>query len=123
MPSSCKDIREALALCLQSSDCVLIERNKPADCLRLPLYDTLPTRCQQLKRGYGECRRGMLDMRKRFRGNYPVSLSAELEGSGVKPAQEGGQLYAGRPLGKMPGETDGREDQKDDKNGKDEGER
>lgn len=46
----------ALASCLQYSDCVLIERNKPADCLREPLLQTLPTRCQQLKKGYGECK-------------------------------------------------------------------
>lgn len=96
--------------CLQNSDCVMIERNKPADCLRPPLLDTLPTRCQQLKKGYGECKRGMLDMRKRFRGNYPVAISAELEGSGIRPA--GGQLYAGKPAAVVPGTTDGREDQR-----------
>ena len=76
MPSSCQDIRllllqfprnapqttnnhtigAALAECLQYSDCVLVERNKPADCLRYPLSETLPTRCQQLKKGYGECK-------------------------------------------------------------------
>ncbi len=96
--------------CLQNSDCVMIERNKPADCLRSPLVETLPTRCQQLKKGYGECKRGMLDMRKRFRGNYPVSISAELEGSGIRPS--GGQLYAGKPAAEIPGTTDGREDQR-----------
>ncbi|KAL8674166.1 MAG: hypothetical protein Q9168_001417 [Polycauliona sp. 1 TL-2023] len=79
----------ALADCLQSSECVLIQRNQPSDCLRPPLLDTLPTRCQQLKRGYGECKRGMIDMRKRFRGNQPIAVSKELEGE--KP----GQLYAG----------------------------
>jgi len=42
-----------------------------------------------LKKGYGECKRGMIDMRKRFRGNRPVTTSAELE-SGAS-----GQLYAG----------------------------
>ncbi|KAI9843283.1 MAG: hypothetical protein M1837_006498 [Sclerophora amabilis] len=110
MPSSCKDIRAALAACLQSSDCVLVYRNKPSDCLREPLVDTLPTRCQQLKKGYGECKRGMVDMRKRFRGNQPIALSKELEGEG------GGQLYAGRPaVGQIPGKTDGREDDVDEK--------
>ncbi|EMC94084.1 hypothetical protein BAUCODRAFT_56501, partial [Baudoinia panamericana UAMH 10762] len=79
MPSSCKDIRAALAVCLQNSDCVLIHRNTPADCLRQPLSDTLPTTCLQLKRGYGECKRGMIDMRKRFRGNKPIAVSTELE--------------------------------------------
>ncbi|KAF1988685.1 required for assembly of cytochrome c oxidase-like protein, partial [Aulographum hederae CBS 113979] len=82
MPASCKDIREALADCLLHSDCVLIERNKPSDCIRLPLSETLPTRCQQLKKGYGDCKRGMVDMRKRFRGNRPIAVSGELEGGG-----------------------------------------
>ncbi|KAA6414164.1 MAG: cytochrome c oxidase assembly [Lasallia pustulata] len=95
MPSSCKDIRAALAQCLQSSDCVLIQRNTPADCLRHPLHDTLPTRCQQLKKGYGECKRGMVDMRKRFRGNQPVAVSLELEGGAQGGI--GKQLYGGRP--------------------------
>ena len=47
-------------------------------------------------------------MRKRFRGNYPVALSAELEGGGGPTS--GGQLYAGRPaMAKVVRETDGRE--------------
>jgi len=94
MPSSCKDIRAALAQCLQESDCVMIQYNKPSDCLRPPLLDTMPTKCQQLKKGYGECKRGMVDMRKRFRGNQPIAVSKELEGG----AQERGHmLYAGKP--------------------------
>jgi len=102
MPSSCKDIRAALAACLQSSDCVLIDRHQPADCLRPPLVDTLPTQCQQLKRGYGECKRGMVDMRKRFRGNQPVGMAKEGGGDGT-------QLYAGRPaVGGVVGTTDGK---------------
>ncbi|KFY38135.1 hypothetical protein V494_04497 [Pseudogymnoascus sp. VKM F-4513 (FW-928)] len=92
MPSSCKDIREALAQCLQQSDCIMIQRNTPADCLRPPLLDTLPTQCQQLKKGYGECKRGMVDMRKRFRGNQPIAM-----GKLGEPAEKkGGQLYAGK---------------------------
>ncbi|KAI9749464.1 MAG: hypothetical protein M4579_006866 [Chaenotheca gracillima] len=109
MPSSCKDIRAALAECLQSSDCVLVQRNKPSDCMREPLVDTLPTRCLQLKKGYGECRRGMLDMRKRFRGNQPIAVSKELEG------EKGGQLYGGKPaVGDIMGKTDGREDEREE---------
>jgi cytochrome c oxidase assembly factor 5 len=55
----------------------------------------MPTKCQQLKKGYGECKRGMVDMRKRFRGNQPIAVSKELEGAGT--AGSGGQLYAGKP--------------------------
>jgi cytochrome c oxidase assembly factor 5 len=110
MPSSCQDIRKspsllfcvfltvatgaALAQCLQESDCVMIQRNKPGDCLRPPLIDTMPTKCQQLKKGYGECKRGMVDMRKRFRGNQPIAVSKEIEGGAQDP---GHQLYAGKP--------------------------
>lgn len=73
----------------------MIDRNTPADCMRSPLNETLPMQCQQLKRGYGECKRGMIDMRKRFRGNQPFAVSQELEGGGG--GGKGGQLYGGRP--------------------------
>lgn len=42
----------------------------------------------------------MVDMRKRFRGNQPISVSHELEagGGGQKVAGvSGGQLYGGKP--------------------------
>ncbi|KAG9237675.1 cytochrome c oxidase assembly protein PET191-domain-containing protein [Amylocarpus encephaloides] len=114
MPSSCKDIREALAQCLQTSDCVMKYRNKPSDCLRPPLLETMPTKCQQLKKGYGECKRGMVDMRKRFRGNQPIALSKELEGEGIS-TRSGGQLYAGRSAyGEVVKETEGREPEQRD---------
>ncbi|KAI1436388.1 cytochrome c oxidase assembly protein PET191-domain-containing protein [Xylaria sp. CBS 124048] len=93
MPSSCKEIRAALAECLQESECVMVHRNTAAECLRAPLVDTLPTKCQQLKKGFGECRRGMIDMRKRFRGNQPITFKA-LEST--EKSGEGYQLYAGR---------------------------
>ena len=71
----------------------MVQRNKPADCLREPLVNELPTRCQQLKKGFGECKRGMVDMRKRFRGNMPVSYRSLEESS---ETGKGYQLYAGR---------------------------
>jgi cytochrome c oxidase assembly factor 5 len=85
----------------------MIERNKPADCLRSPLLETLPSKCQQLKRGYGECKRGMVDMRKRFRGNQPIAVSKELEG---EKGESSGQLYAGKSaFGSVAKETSGNE--------------
>lgn len=82
---------------MQNSDCVLVHRNAPSDCVRPPLKDTLPTQCQQLLNGYRECKRGMIDMRKRFRGNKPIATSVELEAGGgrtnTKPVP---MLYAGR---------------------------
>lgn len=50
-------------------------------------------------------------MRKRFRGNQPISVSQELEGGGgkqVKGAGGGcGQLYGGRPAFEAVKETSG----------------
>ncbi|KIV85344.1 hypothetical protein PV11_01046 [Exophiala sideris] len=94
MPSSCKDIRAALAACLQNSDCIMIDRHTPVECLSSPHLENLPEQCQQLKRGFRDCKRGMVDMRKRFRGNAPISSSLELEGGGGKKVP---QLYGGKP--------------------------
>ncbi|GJC82797.1 mitochondrial protein PET191 [Colletotrichum liriopes] len=120
MPSSCKELRpwaplgigvltypgEALAQCLQESECVMVQRNSASDCLRSPLVETLPTKCQQLKKGFGECKRGMVDMRKRFRGNMPVNYKTMNDAE----AGKGYQLYAGRPaFAGGRGETDGNE--------------
>ncbi|KAK9461296.1 protein required for assembly of cytochrome c oxidase-like protein [Lipomyces oligophaga] len=71
---SCKDIRTGLALCLQRSPCVLIDRHTPAECLENEeLRKELPAQCLARMQSYAACRRGMLDMRKRFRGNGPLS--------------------------------------------------
>ncbi|KAK3394279.1 cytochrome c oxidase assembly protein PET191-domain-containing protein [Podospora didyma] len=107
MPSSCKDIRAALAQCLQESECVMVQRNSAADCLRPPLVDNLPLKCQQLKKGFGDCRRGLVDMRKRFRGNQPATFyqMEQTEASG-----DGYQMYAGKSaFAGGRGETDGTE--------------
>ncbi len=75
----------ALANCLLASDCVLIDRHTPAECLKQPLLEGIPTQCKQLRRGFADCKHGMIDMRKRFRGNAPVAA----DGASY-------QLYAGR---------------------------
>ncbi|KOS21025.1 Mitochondrial protein [Escovopsis weberi] len=98
MPNSCQELRDALAQCLQESDCVMVHRNKASDCLREPLVGTLPTHCQRLKKGYGECKRGLVDMRKRFRGNVPVDHTAVEAGADADADAQGKgyQLYAGK---------------------------
>ncbi|KAK9452964.1 cytochrome c oxidase assembly protein PET191-domain-containing protein [Dipodascopsis uninucleata] len=74
MPSSCKDIRTGLALCLQRSPCVLIDRHTPSECMADPeLRKDLPPQCLSRMRSYAQCRRGIFDMRRRFRGNGPLS--------------------------------------------------
>lgn len=70
----------------------MAQQNSAADCLREPLVDTLPLQCKQLKKAFGECKRGMVDMRKRFRGNMPVTYRTLETAEGGK----GYQLYAGR---------------------------
>ncbi|ORY17354.1 cytochrome c oxidase assembly protein PET191-domain-containing protein [Clohesyomyces aquaticus] len=108
MPQSCKDLRAALAFCLQNSDCIMVERHQPGECLRPPLKYTLPKQCQQLQKGYAECKKGQIDMRKRFRGNRPISVSkvaenvnpdgrkAEEDSKEGTIEEKGYMLYAGR---------------------------
>ncbi len=90
----------------------MVQRHKASDCLRPPLVNELPDKCQQLKRGYGECKRGMIDMRKRFRGNWPVIGTGDNTGSG----QPHEQLYAGKPaLSTIPAKSEA-EKEGDEKN-------
>lgn len=94
----------------------MIQRNKPSDCLRPPLSEELPTRCQQLKKGYGQCKRGMVDMRKRFRGNMPVGMMGAEGEKGAEGAEgEGYQLYAGKKAFGDVKSTAGDEDLKEGK--------
>lgn len=86
----------------------MVQRHTAAECLREPLSDTLSPHCQQLKKGFGECRRGMIDMRKRFRGNQPagakaLQTNAAAAGTGAVADEStetasvaGYQLYGGR---------------------------
>ncbi|WLF78477.1 hypothetical protein PVL30_002217 [Lodderomyces elongisporus] len=74
MGASCKDQKIALAICLQRSPCVLIERNTPKDCLTKPeLKKDLPELCKANLRAFLECKNGVFDMRKRMKGNAPLS--------------------------------------------------
>ncbi|TRM68062.1 cytochrome c oxidase assembly protein PET191, partial [Schizophyllum amplum] len=68
MSSSCQGLIAALKDCLMHSDCVIKDGRLPSDCLKNHV-DELPPDCQTLRRATFECKRGMLDMRKRFRGN------------------------------------------------------
>ncbi|KAK6504300.1 hypothetical protein TWF506_002504 [Arthrobotrys conoides] len=107
MPSSCKELYNAVVDCLRESECVK-NGNSPADCIRMPLKETLPSQCRGLLQAYGECKRRNIDMRYRFRGNNPLGTAQELHQS----QESVPQLYGGRPaLPPMPG-TDGNDDQK-----------
>ncbi|KAI8602279.1 cytochrome c oxidase assembly factor 5-like protein [Dissophora ornata] len=69
MPSSCKEIRAELAECILKSNCVLVDGLSPKECLRSENEYRVPSECTAIKRSFFECKRGMLDMRTRFRGN------------------------------------------------------
>ncbi|KAH9482905.1 Cytochrome c oxidase assembly factor 5 [Psilocybe cubensis] len=68
MASSCQNLIAALKDCLKYTDCVLKDGRKPSECLKNH-FDELPEECQSLRKATFECKRSMLDMRKRFRGN------------------------------------------------------
>ncbi|KAI1792848.1 cytochrome c oxidase assembly protein PET191-domain-containing protein [Ganoderma leucocontextum] len=68
MSSSCSHLLDALKDCLLHSDCVLKQGRLPSECLKNHI-DELPEECKSLRKATFECKRGMLDMRKRFRGN------------------------------------------------------
>ncbi|KAF5014313.1 hypothetical protein F66182_14749 [Fusarium sp. NRRL 66182] len=94
----------------------MVHRNSPNDCLRPPLSDDLPVRCQQLSKALSDCKRGLVDMRKRFRGNAPISVSREIEGGGGSSrssTQAPQQLYAGKPAFTSVKEISGNEVQMD----------
>ncbi|KAJ5908517.1 cytochrome c oxidase assembly protein [Penicillium taxi] len=116
MPSSCNEITadsiegQALAQCLQESDCIMVQRHSPRECLSSPLAEQLPTKCQQLSKGFSECKRGMIDMRKRFRGNQSIALSKQDENNKTGKSD---QLYAGRPAYNSVKEISGDEVQMD----------
>ncbi|KAI9349945.1 cytochrome c oxidase assembly protein PET191 [Pilaira anomala] len=69
MPSSCKEIREELIECMLKSDCVLKKRNTVKECFKEEHKADVPSECLSIKKSYGDCRRGMMDPRMRFRGN------------------------------------------------------
>ncbi|KAK0468285.1 cytochrome c oxidase assembly protein PET191-domain-containing protein [Desarmillaria tabescens] len=72
MSSSCQGLLAALKDCLMHSDCVVKDGKLPSECLK-EHPDELPEACQSLRKATFECKRGMLDMRKRFRGNIAGS--------------------------------------------------
>ncbi|KAF8414644.1 cytochrome c oxidase assembly protein PET191 [Boletus edulis BED1] len=78
MSSSCSVLLGALKACLLESDCVQKQGRLPSECLKHHT-DELPEACQNLRKATYECKRNMLDMRKRFRGNT-VGMDGEKKG-------------------------------------------
>ncbi|MBW0460976.1 hypothetical protein O181_000691 [Austropuccinia psidii MF-1] len=67
----CSQIKADLTNCILRSDCVLKPpHHTPKECLQSYLHE-LPTECVHLRYAFFNCKRGLLDMRKRFRGLDP----------------------------------------------------
>ncbi|PZC78191.1 cytochrome c oxidase assembly factor 5 [Helicoverpa armigera] len=64
--SPCAGIRADLKLCLLASDCCKKDRKTPRECLK---DGTIPDECIQLRQSFFECKRSLLDNRRRFRGH------------------------------------------------------
>ncbi|TXT09021.1 hypothetical protein VHUM_02495 [Vanrija humicola] len=75
---ACQRERDDLVQCILRTDCVLKQNKSPKECLQAKTE--LPIQCQQLLATYTDCRRGLLDMRRRFRGNH---LTDEAKRGGV----------------------------------------
>ncbi|KAJ1980838.1 Dephospho-CoA kinase (Dephosphocoenzyme A kinase) (COAE) [Dimargaris verticillata] len=69
MTRPCQPLRDDLVACVLKSDCVTIQGHSVQDCLtKKELMESLPAECQALRLSFSECKRSMLDMRRRFRG-------------------------------------------------------
>lgn len=74
MVASCKDQLKQVAICLQRSPCVMIERHTPKECAQNPALNVdLPELCKAQLETFLECKRGIVDMSKRIRGNGTLS--------------------------------------------------
>lgn len=78
MSATCEPLLDALKDCLMRSDCVLKKGKLPSECLRQHT-DELPDSCKSLRQAVFECKRGLVDMRKRFRGNQAAMMGKELQ--------------------------------------------
>ncbi|CAG9135739.1 unnamed protein product [Plutella xylostella] len=64
--SPCAGIRADLKICLLNSDCCKKDKKTPRDCLK---DGVVPDECIQLRQSFFECKRSLLDNRRRFRGH------------------------------------------------------
>lgn len=63
----CSGIREDLKRCLLATDCVILQRKTPKECI-LSNDPSVPQECHALRVTFLECKRSLLDNRQRFRG-------------------------------------------------------
>ncbi|XP_015584796.1 cytochrome c oxidase assembly factor 5 isoform X1 [Cephus cinctus] len=65
--SRCAGVRADLKMCLLKSDCCKVHKRTPRECLRIT-DGSVPEECQALRVSFFECKRSLLDGRRRFRG-------------------------------------------------------
>ena len=73
--SQCHEAAKALALCIEEGPCVKERGLTVVECIKAK--DTLG--CEKYVTGYFGCRKMMLDMRSRIRGNRYAEVSKEKE--------------------------------------------
>ncbi|WVQ85158.1 hypothetical protein IAT38_007323 [Cryptococcus sp. DSM 104549] len=93
-PAACQVAREDLVACLLRTDCVLKSGKTPMECLHSP--KELPEQCQHLIVRFADCKKGMLDMRRRFRGNH---LSDEAKDHARDSVLSAGTVELGKESG------------------------
>ncbi len=65
----CDGLRYDLKMCLLNSDCVTKHGKKPKQCLQeAEMAPFVPENCLALANAFFECKRSLVDMRRRFRG-------------------------------------------------------
>lgn len=66
---SCDGLRYDLKMCLLKSECVTTYKTVPRKCLQDPeMAPFVPDKCWALANAFFECKRSLIDMRRRFRG-------------------------------------------------------
>ncbi|RWS26681.1 cytochrome c oxidase assembly factor 5-like isoform X1 [Leptotrombidium deliense] len=65
--ASCENLRNDFKECILTSDCVVKKKKHPKEC-SLGEDDGVPQLCNNLRTAFFECKRSLLDNRRRFRG-------------------------------------------------------
>ncbi|KAF7997494.1 hypothetical protein HCN44_006065 [Aphidius gifuensis] len=65
--SKCAGVRADLKICLLESDCCKIDKKTPKECMRIN-DPSISEECKALRNVLFECKRSLLDGRRRFRG-------------------------------------------------------
>lgn len=69
LKNHCDGLRYDLKMCLLRSECVQEYKHTPKECLSdKSLAPYVPDRCMILANTFFECKRSLVDMRRRFRG-------------------------------------------------------